>query len=149
MKKMIFRVMTIADYEKVYQLWLSCKGMGLNNLDDSEEGIAAFLKRNPNTCFVCEEREQMVGVILTGHDGRRGYVYHTAVHPEYRRCGIGSNLVKYALDALKAEGIHKVAMLVFAKNEAGNAFWESEGFTERTDITYRNKALVEIVRMDT
>ena len=143
------RLMTIEDYDKVYALWLSCKGMGLNNLDDSREGIARFLARNPNTCFVAEDNDAMVGVIITGHDGRRGYVYHTAVAEDYRRAGVGKKLVNTAMTALKNEGINKVAMLVFAKNEGGNAFWETQGFTSREDIVYRNKALSDIIRMDT
>lgn len=146
---MTVRKMTIDDYEDVYALWMSCKGMGLNNLDDSREGIDSFLRRNPETCFVAIDKGTVIGVIISGHDGRRGYVYHTAVHPDYRRQGIGSSLVDYAMSALKDEGINKVAMLVFARNETGNAFWETEGFTPRTDVIYRNKELSEITRIDT
>jgi hypothetical protein len=50
--------------------------MGLNNLDDSPEGIARYLQRNPSTCFAAEEEGELVGVILSGHDGRRGFIYH-------------------------------------------------------------------------
>ena len=82
---MSIRLMTIDDYEKVYELWMSCVGMGLNNLDDSKEGIGRFLNRNPDTCFVAELENVIIGVILTGNDGRRGYIYHTAVNPKYRR----------------------------------------------------------------
>lgn len=141
--------MTIEDYEDVYALWMSCQGMGLNNLDDSRSGIDSFLRRNPETCFVAVDGDRVVGVIISGHDGRRGYVYHTAVHPDYRRQGIGHDLVAHAMSALKKEGINKVAMLVFARNETGNAFWETEGFTARADVIYRNKELSQITRIDT
>lgn len=137
------------DYEAVYALWMRCVGMGLNDVDDSAEGIRRFLVRNPNTCFVAAEKELLVGVIMTGNDGRRGYIYHTAVDPSCRRQGIGSRLVEAAMEALRAEGISKVALVAFARNADGNAFWERQGFTERTDLTYRNRALVELVRMDT
>ncbi|MBR5340547.1 MAG: GNAT family N-acetyltransferase [Erysipelotrichaceae bacterium] len=143
------RVMTIEDYAKVYELWLSCKGMGLNNVDDSEEGIRKYLDRNPHTCFVAEEDSKILGVIIAGHDGRRGYIYHTAVHPDYRRMKVGEKLVEAAMSALKEEGINKVALVVFERNELGNEFWEAMGFTERTDLVYRNKALAELIRMDT
>ena len=143
------RVMTIDDYDKVYALWLSCAGMGLNNLDDSREGIAKYLERNPETCFVAEESGNIAGVIIAGNDGRRGYIYHTAVNPDYRRRGIGSELVDAALDALKKLDINKVALVVFAKNENGNAFWEKLGFTGRGDLVYRNKSLADFVRIDT
>ena len=86
------RVMTIDDYEKVYSLWMSCKNMGFNNLDDSREGIAKYLKRNPSTCFVAEQGENIVGVILSGHDGRRGFIHHLAVAENCRRQGIATEI---------------------------------------------------------
>ncbi|MEX2783613.1 GNAT family N-acetyltransferase [Streptococcus sp. H49] len=145
---MIIRTMQLEDYDKLYQLWLSCQGMGLNHLDDSQEGVAVFLRRNPKTCFVAEAGKNLIGAIMAGHDGRRGYIYHTAVHPDCRRQKIASSLVKHSLEALKEEGIHKVALLVFTKNQTANAFWESVGFTKREDITYRNKALSSLCRID-
>lgn len=147
--QMTVRTMTIADYDKVYALWLSCKGMGLNNLDDSREGIGRFLKRNPETCFVAEDGRGLVGVIIAGNDGRRGYIYHIAVDPGFRRKGIAKALVNAALEALHDLGINKTALVVFDRNSDGNAFWESMGFTEREDLVYRNKALTEIIRIDT
>ena len=146
---MHIRNMTISDYDRVYALWMSCKNMGFNDLDDSREGIDKFLKRNPTTSFVAEAAGEIVGVALCGHDGRRGYVYHMSVSEGHRREGIATDLLDRCLTALKAEGIHKVALLVFRRNEAGNAFWESRGFVERQDVAYRNKALVELVRIDT
>lgn len=146
---MTIRIMTREDYGAVYALWLSCKGMGLNDLDDSEEGISRFLARNPSTCFVAEADNKVVGVIMAGNDGRRGYIYHTAVSPEYRKRGIARELVNVALKALEALGINKAALVVFARNEGGNAFWERLGFTSRDDLTYRNKAMAEMVRIDT
>ena len=146
---MIVRKMLISDYKAIYELWLSCKGMGLNDVDDSEEGIARFLDRNPDTCFVAEIDNRIVGVIMVSNDGRRGYIYHTAVHPDCRKQGIGSALVDTALSALKQIGISKVALVVFEKNAGGNAFWEKQGFTVRSDLIYRNKSLVEMIRIDT
>lgn len=146
---MEIRKMRIEDYDAVYALWMSCAGMGLNNLDDSREGIARFLERNPQTCFVAETEERLVGVIMTGSDGRRGYIYHTAVHPQYRKQGIASRLIDASLRALKECGINKVALVVFDRNEDGNRFWEKQGFTVREDLVYRNKSLVEMVRIDT
>lgn len=146
---MKIRVMEISDYEKVYALWMSCKNMGFNNLDDSKEGIEKFLKRNPDTSFVAVEDDAVVGIVLAGHDGRRGYIYHTSVAENYRKQGIGTQLLSHCEEALKREGINKAALLVFNRNEAGNAFWEKQGFTVRADVAYRNKALAEIVRIDT
>ena len=146
---MDIRLMTIDDYEKIYELWMSCEGMGLNNLDDSKEGIERFLNRNPDTCFVAEVEDTIVGVIIVGNDGRRGYIYHTAVKPQYRQQGIAKSLVETAMAALQRIGINKAALVVFERNESGNDFWEKMGFTVRDDLRYRNKALADIVRMDT
>ena len=146
---MKIRAMNISDYEQVYQLWLSCPGMGLNNLDDSKEGIERFLKRNPETCFVAETDQTIIGVIIVGNDGRRGYIYHTAVNPQYRKQGIARQLVNSAMQALEQCGINKVALVVFEKNENGNAFWGKIGFTVREDLVYRNKAITEMIRIDT
>ena len=142
-----YRLMTIEDYEQAYDLWILC-GNGLNNKDDSREGIDRYLKRNPTTSFVAVSEEKVVGVILCGHDGRRGIIQHACVSPEYRRFGIGSKLVDLALEALKAEGINKVLLVAFKKNEGGNAFWEAQGFTLREDLNYRNKALADLIRID-
>ena len=146
---MTIRLMAIADYNALYSLWTSTPGMGLNGLDDSREGIAKYIARNPNTSFVAEDDGIITGAIMAGHDGRRGYIHHTCVRADRQGQGIGRALVKAALDALKAEGIHKVALVAFSRNENGNAFWEKMGFTAREDLVYRNRALTEMVRIDT
>ena len=110
---MEIRKMTIDDYDDIYELWTSCVGMGLNNLDDSMDGIKRFLDRNPDTCFVAVDTNTVVGVIMAGNDGRRGYIYHTAVHPACRNQGVATKLVEEALRALEACNINKVAFRVF------------------------------------
>ena len=145
---MTIRTMNIEDYEKVYNLWIHTEGMGLNTTDDSRDGIAQYLHRNPNTCFVAEDQGELVGVIMSGHDGRRGFIHHTTVRTEYRGKGIGKKLVNSALTALEKEGIHKVALVVFEKNISGNLFWEKLGFTMRDDLVYRNKNIHELKRID-
>lgn len=133
------RLMTISDYEGVYDLWMHTPGMGLNSTDDSREGIEKYLKRNPATSFVAECGGRIIGAIMAGHDGRRGYIYHTAVLPEYRNRGIARALVERAMAALDAEGINKAALVAFKENDTGNGFWENMGFIQREDLAYRNK----------
>ena len=146
---MTIRLMRIDDYERVYALWLNTPNIGLNNLDDSKEGISKYLSRNPNTCFVAESKGDIIGVILSGHDGRRGYIHHASVAGSEQRHGIGKALLDSAMAALGREGINKIGLVVFGKNENGNAFWEKQGFTTRPDLIYRNKALKELKRIDT
>ena len=133
--------MTMDDYESVLRLWTSADGVGLNPADDSEEGIGRYLQRNPDTCFVAREQGGVVGAILSGHDGRRGYLYHLAVDGKARRNGVGSALVQAAVEALRRQGIRKAALVAFEDNAPGNAFWAAQGFTQRSDLIYRNRTL--------
>ena len=146
---MNIRVMTIDDYDGVYDLWINTPGMGLNTTDDSRVGIGKYLKRNPSTSFVAECDGRIIGVIMAGHDGRRGYIHHTAVLPDYRNQGIAKKLVDCAMSALDEEGINKVALVAFKTNDIGNSFWENIGFVERDDLVYRNKNIHILNRIDT
>ena len=141
------RLVTAEDYDALYELWSSTEQSrrALNPVDDSREGIERYLKRNPNTCFAAVREGRIIGVILTGHDGRRAIIHHMCVHPDYRRMGIAARLVALAEEALKKEGIQKVFGLVFKDNEAANAFWEQQGYSMRTNLNYRNKSLNEAV----
>ena len=141
--------MTIDDYEQAYSLWLNTPNMGLKNLDDAKDGIAKYLKRNPNTCFVAEKDGKIIGVILSGHDGRRGFIYHAAVTQKEQRQGVGAALVDTVMTALKREGINKVALVVMSKNDKGNAFWEKQGFFPRSDLVYRDKEITKLISIDT
>lgn len=137
------RKVTIEDYDQLLALWNSTEQSrrALNPVDDSREGIERYLKRNPNTCFAAVSDGRIIGVILTGHDGRRAIIHHMCVHPDHRRMGIAGKLVKEAEQALKKEGIQKIFGLVFKDNDTANAFWESQGYSLRTNLNYRNKSL--------
>lgn len=138
---MTIREMTISDYEAARALWQECGGIGLSGQDDSRDGIRRLLARNPRTCFVAEQDGAIAGTILCGHDGRRAHIYHAAVRAAYRRQGVGRALVERACTALAEEGITKVALVAFADNADGNAFWESCGFSVRGDLIYRDHVL--------
>jgi ribosomal protein S18 acetylase RimI-like enzyme len=100
--------MTVSDYEEVYALWINTPNMGLNDVDDSREGIHKYLTRNPNTCFIAEEDGKACGVILSGHDGRRGFIYHMAVREDRQRAGIGTALLDAAMSALEKEASQRL-----------------------------------------
>ncbi len=137
------RLATINDYDAIYELWNTTEQSrrALNPIDDSQEGIDRYLKRNPKTCFVAMEKNKVIGVILTGHDGRRGMIHHLCVHPKYRCMGLAGQLVTVAEEALKKEDIQKIFCLVFNDNDSANAFWENQGYSLRTNLNYRNKSL--------
>ncbi len=141
--KLTVRIMKPNDYDEVYALWKNCKGVGLYDIDDSKNGIERFLNRNPDTCFIAEICGRIIGSVLSGDDGRRGYIYHMAVDENFRGNGIATELLECALTALKRNGVSKTALVVFKDNEAGNAFWDKAGFQKREELRYRNKLLVE------
>ena len=132
----MIRKMTIEDYDGVKALWLSIKGFAIRSLDDSREGVARFLSRNPDTSVVAVEDGRIVGAILCGHDGRRGCFYHVCVAKEYRKRGIGKSMAVAAMEALQKEHINKVSLIAYKKNEGGNAFWREVGWTFREDLNY-------------
>ena len=138
----MIRTMTIEDYDEVYALWTKIRGFGLRSVDDSREGIARFLKRNPTTSVVAVEDGKVVGSILCGHDGRRGCLYHVCVDEDYRRRGIGKSMVVKAMEELKIEQTIRYAS-AFTKNDVGNAFWNTIGWTERLDLNYYDFVLNE------
>lgn len=139
----MLRIMRIEDYEQVYALWKQIHGFGIRSVDDSREGIARFLKRNPETSVVAIEDGKIVGAILCGHDGRRGCLYHVCVDADYRMRGIGKSMVVFAMEALKKEKISKVSLIAFTKNDIGNAFWNEIGWTKRLDLNYYDFTLNE------
>lgn len=129
--------MTADDYDYVARLWTNSSGIGVNP-DDSKENISKYLERNPNTSFVAIENNEIVGAILAGYDGYRGFIHHTAVSTTHRGMGIGTKLVNAAVDAIRNEGINKVVLVTFKTNTLGNNFWEKQGFKVREDLYYRD-----------
>ena len=122
-----------AHYDQARALWSACEGIALSEAD-APAAIAAFLKRNPGLSLVALENDRVIGTILCGQDGRRGYIHHLAVAPAKRRRGIGSQLVQQALERLRGIGIAKCHLFVFESNSAGKTFWAARGFAERDDI---------------
>jgi len=123
----------IAVYDEVLALWRACEGVGLSDAD-SRENIGRYLARNPGMSFIARDGEKIVGAVLCGHDGRRGYIHHLAVRPDYRRRGVGRALAQKCLDAVRAERIGKCHLFVLNNNAAGARFWKRAGWTPRADI---------------
>lgn len=141
MEKIVLRAMTIEDYEAVFKVWSSISGFGIRSIDDSREGIARFITRNPGLSVVAEKDGRIVGSILCGHDGRRGCLYHVCVQKEYRMLGIGQKMVDYCKAALKKEGINRINLIAFTSNEIGNKFWQKLKWNYRTDCNYYEENL--------
>ena len=138
---MHYRTMTINDYDAAIALWSESAGVRIRDAD-SRQGIEKYLLRNPGLSFVAEVEgegegegeEELVGTIMAGHDGKRGYVQHLSVADSHRRLGIATRLVSLCLEALKNEGIQKSHLMILPENEAAQTFWASQGWAYRSDI---------------
>ena len=124
------REMAITDYEQMIELWNSIEGLQLSDAD-SRENIERYLERNKGLSYVCEHDDTIIGTILGGHDGRRGFLYHVAVSPEFRQHKIGNQLVEMSLERLRKEGITKCHIFVLEDNVVGGHFWTSIGWEKR------------------
>ena len=138
----VIRAMEIEDYEDVLALWEASEGVGLSGAD-TERSIAIFLERNPCLSHVAHRHGQLVGAVLCGHDGRRGYIHHLAVSKVCRREGIGSALVARCLGGLQQIGIQKCHIFVFQANPEAMAFWDRMGWTKREELAVMSMTIPE------
>ncbi|MFC6298018.1 GNAT family N-acetyltransferase [Pseudomonas sp. CCM 7893] len=127
------RVMTMDDYTAVIDLMYNTPGISLRDAD-SRESTARYLERNPGMSFVAEADGVLCACVMCGHDGRRGYLQHLLVLPEYRRQGIANTLVARCLSALEQQGIRKCHLDVFKTNDSAARYWQGQGWHLRTDI---------------
>ncbi len=138
--KCTIRSLTMADYEVVLRLWRESEGVGLGESDERGP-IKSFLARNPGLSRVALDGTGIVGAVLCGHDGRRGYLHHLAVAKSHRKQGIGKALVAACLADLARLAIPKCNIFLFADNQEGGAFWERNGWTRRPDLQVMQIAL--------
>jgi ribosomal protein S18 acetylase RimI-like enzyme len=120
-------------------LWCNTEGLTLREAD-SREAIARYLGRNPGLSFVARDAGQLVGAVLAGTDGRRGYLQHLAVAPSHRGRGVGRALAERAVEALRSLGVTKCHLMVRQENAAARAFWEHLGWQDRADVVLMSHA---------
>lgn len=126
-----YRELTPDDVEEAIMFWQNTPGVHLhNNGEDTYEGIVSYLKRNPGFSFIASDDQKIIGAVLSGHDGRRGFINHLGVAPEYRRQGIASHLLELCEDTFRKNGIHKCALFVLKENKSGQEFYEKIGWKE-------------------
>ena len=134
------RPLTVDDVEACLTLWRDTPGMGLSSADEPDE-LARFVDRNAGLCWCADGPDGLVATVLCGSDGRRGYLYHVAVTTPLRRTGLGSAIVRTALESLAASGVRKCHAMVFADNESGRSFWEHVGWVPRSDLVVFSRDL--------
>ena len=125
--------MTPCDLADVLRLWAATGGVGLNESDTPDQ-LRAFLDRNPGLSLVARDGLRLIGAVLCGHDGRRGYLHHLAILPQYRGRGLGRQLVEMCLIALGTLGILKCNIFLYADNSTGERFWSHCGWKARADL---------------
>jgi ribosomal protein S18 acetylase RimI-like enzyme len=123
-----------ADYDNAVSLWRHAQGMGTSGIETAE-AFSSFLKRNPALSFKITDRGKIVGTILCGHDGRRGYLHHLSVAAGYPNQSIGKTLIDRSLDGLNRIGIRKCHIFISVSNKAGQEFWRSVDWNEQGDLT--------------
>lgn len=131
--------MAMGDYDEVAALWETTEGVGLDEDSDCAEKVRLYLERNPGLSFVARLDGELVGAVLCGYDGRRGYLHHLAVEKSCRQAGIGTALVDHCLAGLGAAGIIKCNIFLFGDNELGSRFWCATGWNARRDLVLMQK----------
>ncbi|MDV5168626.1 GNAT family N-acetyltransferase [Photobacterium rosenbergii] len=129
----LIREMEISDYPQVIKLWSGTEAMLLRDAD-SQQNIAKYLGRNPGLSFVAVDDANVIGAILVGTDGRRGYIQHIAVSTRYRGQGIGARLISSAVNALEKQGIAKTHLFVANDNLDAQVFYEKLGWFPRDEV---------------
>ncbi len=141
MSSYIIKPFIIERYDDMLAAWNATPGLGLSlSGADKKESLSRYLKRNPGGSYIAElAGGKIIGGVLGGHDGRRGYLHHLFVLPDQRNRGVGKKLVEASLSYLSGEGIEKSHIFVFNANESGKDFWNYIGWQERSDIIIFSK----------
>ena len=129
MTEITTREFLIDDYEVAVELWKRVEGVEIAEGDD-REGVAQFLARNPRLSRVAIDDSKIVGIAFCGQDGRRGYIYHLAVDPNYQGHGLGKRLVDECLEGLRRLGLKRASIMVATDNPRGREFWSKSGWEE-------------------
>jgi putative acetyltransferase len=136
------RAFAAADTPRARELWERTEGIGLNE-SDTDAAIASFLARNPGLSAVATGADgELLGAVLCGHDGRRGFLHHLAVARAHRRTGLGRRLVEFCFAGLAAEGIPRCNVFVYEDNGEGTKFWLHNGWVEASWKTLQKRIRV-------
>jgi ribosomal protein S18 acetylase RimI-like enzyme len=130
---MNIREMKIDDYDDIISMFQETPGVTVREAD-SKNATETYLKRNPGLSFVATVDSRVIGCVMCGHDGRRGYLQHLAVMAGNRKQGVGEKLFTACIDALQEIGINKTHIFVFKTNDLANKYWVNKGWNLREDI---------------
>lgn len=120
-------------FSLVRKFWECTDGIKLT-IGDSENEFESFLKRNKGMSFICKDKSILIGTILCGHDGRRGFIYHLAVDKNYRNMSIAKTLINKSITQLKSQGIKRCMLMADSINENAKSFWIKMQWRKRDDL---------------
>ncbi len=100
---------------------------------DTALAVETLLVRDPNACLLALVGHDIVGSIIAGWDGWRAHLYRLAVHPDYRRRGVGGHLLDVAAQRLTSLGARRLDAMVLAGNDLGEAAWIGAGYACQDD----------------
>ena len=130
---MHIREMKIDDYNDIIAMFSETPGVTVREAD-SKNATGTYLNRNQGLSFVATVDSRVIGCVMCGHDGRRGYLQHLVVMAGNRKQGVGEKLFTACIDALKEIGINKTHIFVFKTNGLANNYWINKGWNLREDI---------------
>jgi ribosomal protein S18 acetylase RimI-like enzyme len=122
------------DGERLRALWRAA-GIRIRPGDD-DAALAAMAARNPGLCLVGCEGDEIVASALAGFDGRRGWLYHVATHPDSRRRGIATRLVQTIEERLRTMGCRKLNLIVWDSEDDAMSFWEASGYRREHTVEF-------------
>lgn len=123
---------SIQNYEEAIALW-SKVGLSLGSSDTKEE-VERMLKRNPDLFLVGKINNRIVAIVMGGFDGRRGYVHHLAVEPDYQRMGYGSTLMEQLIKRFMQKNVKKIHLFVEKRNKNVINFYKKLGWELRNNL---------------
>lgn len=142
--KIAYREMQPSDLPAAQELWRHTEHMGIGTADELSE-LRKFLDKNPGLSRVATTpaggTDRLVGTVLTGYDGRRAYLYHLAVHQDYRGRGIAAGLLEAVVVRLTEMGVERCHIMIYVENTAGIAAWRRLGWNDRPDIAVMSRDL--------
>jgi ribosomal protein S18 acetylase RimI-like enzyme len=123
---------TMQNYQEVLDLWKRA-GIGVSSSDTKEETML-ILERNPELFLIGKEQEKIIAVVIGAFDGRRGYVHHLAVDPDYQKKGYGKVIMDNLIERFRQKRIHKIHLFIQKDNKGVLEFYSKQGWETRDDI---------------
>ncbi len=144
MSNLALKIRTIkeSDYEDLLELWKRA-GLHLKTISDSFDGFSIMIRRNPETCLVGLLDNKIIASVLGGFDGRRGYIWHLAVDPQFQKKGYGKQMMEAVENKFKEMGVVKIHLTVERTNASVVSFYKHLNWYIRDDLIMMSKDLID------